>query len=254
MAPAAVEIAPKGSGNGPDRALGGLMPDGGSHKKNLRHSKTMQVITCMPRDSSRPPRNTRQRLLQAAVRVYARDGLTGATTRAIAHEAGVNEVTLFRHFRTKDRLLSAVVGENFGAEGEVGNIPIPPVTANLRSDLTGLVRCYDVRLTTFWPLVRTMLGEMHLHLNESNERKVFRAIFHPLKEAVISRIKAAQRSGEIRRSESAELLSDLLLGAIFTGVLRRSMSHLKIEYSTDTYLENAVAMFLDGVGAKRERP
>ena len=38
------------------------------------------------------------RLLRAARDVLARDGMAGLTTRAIAAEAGVNEVTLVRHF------------------------------------------------------------------------------------------------------------------------------------------------------------
>ena len=56
----------------------------------------------------RPP--ARQLLLSAAARVFARDGLAGATTRAISREAGVNEVTLFRTFGTKEHLITAVVG------------------------------------------------------------------------------------------------------------------------------------------------
>ena len=51
----------------------------------------------------------RDRLLAAAKLVFARDGLQGATTRAIAKEARVNEVTLFRHFQNKDRLLAEVM-------------------------------------------------------------------------------------------------------------------------------------------------
>jgi AcrR family transcriptional regulator len=47
----------------------------------------------------------REQLLQAALRVYAVAGVRGATTRRIAHEAGVNEVTLLRHFGSKDTLL-----------------------------------------------------------------------------------------------------------------------------------------------------
>ena len=42
--------------------------------------------------------DTHQKLLVAAARVFARDGLEGATTRQIAREAGVNEVTLFPAF------------------------------------------------------------------------------------------------------------------------------------------------------------
>lgn len=51
--------------------------------------------------------------MAAAARVFAQEGLAGATTRAIAKAAKVNEVTLFRHFGTKDRLIAAVIGKTF---------------------------------------------------------------------------------------------------------------------------------------------
>lgn len=53
----------------------------------------------------------RARILDAAARVYAQHGYRGATTRRIAEEAGVNEVTLFRHFGTKSALLDCVIQE-----------------------------------------------------------------------------------------------------------------------------------------------
>ena len=51
----------------------------------------------------------RQQLLDAAVKVYSTAGTRGATTRRIAETAGVNEVTLFRHFGSKDALLRDAV-------------------------------------------------------------------------------------------------------------------------------------------------
>ena len=57
---------------------------------------------------------TQQRILAAAARVLDREGYAGATTRAIAAEAGVNEVTLFRNFRSKQNLLLGVI-ERFSA-------------------------------------------------------------------------------------------------------------------------------------------
>ncbi len=197
------------------------------------------------------PSDTRQRLLDAAARIFARDGLTGATTRAIAQEAGVNEVTLFRHFQTKDRLLAAVVGENFGGKGTGIQVLLPAPTSDLRADLIAYGRCYEKLLSTNWPLVRTMLGEMHHHLNESHEKQVFRAIFLPLKAAVHQRIEDAQRTGELKPGRPADLYGDLLLGAIFTGVLRRSLPHLKIDYSMPDYLDAAVDLFLEGASAGR---
>lgn len=41
---------------------------------------------------------TRTRLIEAGSQVFASLGVQGATTREIARVAGVNEVTLFRHF------------------------------------------------------------------------------------------------------------------------------------------------------------
>jgi len=47
----------------------------------------------------------RCRILAAAARVYAEFGFRDATTRRIATEAGVNEVTLFRTFGSKEALI-----------------------------------------------------------------------------------------------------------------------------------------------------
>jgi AcrR family transcriptional regulator len=50
---------------------------------------------------------TRAKLMQAAARIVAGEGMAAATTAAIAAEAGVAEGTLYRHFESKDDLLIA---------------------------------------------------------------------------------------------------------------------------------------------------
>lgn len=52
--------------------------------------------------------DTRERILQATLKLIREKGFKGATTRAIAQEAGVNEVTLFRHFNNKKGIVKAV--------------------------------------------------------------------------------------------------------------------------------------------------
>lgn len=51
---------------------------------------------------------SREKLLEAAMRVFAEAGFRGATTRRIAEAAGVNEVTLFRQFKSKTALINEV--------------------------------------------------------------------------------------------------------------------------------------------------
>src|SRR4051795_3222839 len=61
----------------------------------------------------------RDRILEAAKKVYAQHGFRGATTRLIAIEADVNEVTLFRTFGSKAALFEALL------QTHVANSPIP---------------------------------------------------------------------------------------------------------------------------------
>jgi AcrR family transcriptional regulator len=59
------------------------------------------------------PRNpTRQRLVNAALELFAQQGITETTTKQIAELAEVNEVTLFRQFGNKQGLLLAVMEES----------------------------------------------------------------------------------------------------------------------------------------------
>ncbi len=57
------------------------------------------------------PDDTRQRIITAALGLFGQVGYTRATTRGIAEAAGVNEVTLFRHFGSKKNLLMACMQE-----------------------------------------------------------------------------------------------------------------------------------------------
>jgi len=55
--------------------------------------------------------STRERLLEATLKLISEKGYLGTTTKEIAHEAGVTEVTLFRHFGSKERLFEEVLRE-----------------------------------------------------------------------------------------------------------------------------------------------
>jgi AcrR family transcriptional regulator len=52
---------------------------------------------------------TQQKLLDASLKLISEKGYLGATTREIAQEAGVTELTLFRHFGSKERLFEEVL-------------------------------------------------------------------------------------------------------------------------------------------------
>lgn len=58
-----------------------------------------------------PKKGARERIASAAFALFAEKGYDGTTTREIAERAGVNEVTVFRTFGSKDALFRQVARE-----------------------------------------------------------------------------------------------------------------------------------------------
>ncbi|MFJ6210833.1 TetR/AcrR family transcriptional regulator [Lysinibacillus sp. NPDC092081] len=54
-------------------------------------------------------KSTAERIIEAALQLISEKGYTAATTKAIADLAGVNEVTIFRHFGNKRGILKAII-------------------------------------------------------------------------------------------------------------------------------------------------
>jgi AcrR family transcriptional regulator len=192
----------------------------------------------------RPP--ARQLLLNAAARVFARDGLEGATTRAISREAGVNEVTLFRQFGSKEHLIEAVVGSAFGARGAEPSAR-GRRARSLRADLESFARSYEALLVANLPLIRTMIGEIHRHA--LCQQQALKGIFWPMRAALVARITLACKSGEANPGLDPAIASDLFAGTIFSAVLRRTTLRRHSEYSAADYRRASVDIFLNGISA-----
>lgn len=76
-----------------------------------------------------PTQDTRQVILEAALREFARSGVTAATLEDIASEAGVTRGALCWHFHNKDELLSGVIN-HYGPHSMV-----QPVIEQIEQDL-----------------------------------------------------------------------------------------------------------------------
>ena len=56
----------------------------------------------------------RQQIIAAAMDLFAKKGFRGTTTRDLATQAGVNEAIIFRYFKTKEELYSAIIEHKAG--------------------------------------------------------------------------------------------------------------------------------------------
>ncbi len=65
------------------------------------------------------PRNTRQRILEAAETAFGNEGYSGTRLHHIAERVGVQKASLFHYFTSKEHLYCAVLDEGAGQAEEI---------------------------------------------------------------------------------------------------------------------------------------
>ena len=183
--------------------------------------------TPVPTPTSAPEHDpTAERLLLAALRLIGDQGYHGATTRAIAAEAGVSEVTLFRRFRTKSDLTAAALSHVTEQFRSAGARPSDDVHA----DLVRLGEAYQ-RFVDRWPgLVARLLAEAAV---QSDIGVVVARLITDNASAIEGIIVHHQRAGRLVDAPPDTLVS-AFLGPILLGA--------------------TVGRFLPGTGSDRASP
>jgi len=162
---------------------------------------------------------TRQHLIDAAARVYADVGFRGATTRRIADEAGVNEVTLFRLFGSKAALIEEAIRAHsaFGNIGALPDVPKDPV-----AELTEWAQADHAFLLDCRHLIRTTMAEMHERPECAAPTAKHPTMSHKHICEYFSRL---AQHGFIPKNSTAEArpAATMLLGTLFADAMGRDM-------------------------------
>jgi AcrR family transcriptional regulator len=114
--------------------------------------------------------NTKDRILDAAERLFASDGFEATSLRAITAEANVNLAAVNYHFQSKEALVQAVIGRRMGPvsarrlalldayEAEAGDAPVPLETL-LDAFLRPVVEMVGSHAHEFVPLIGRLYTE-----------------------------------------------------------------------------------------------
>jgi AcrR family transcriptional regulator len=161
--------------------------------------------------------STRDDILAAALRIFTEAGSRGATTRRIAAEAGVNEITLFRHFGSKELLLREAL-RFAGAGANVAGLPESPTdpAAELAwwcaRQLDGLHAVRD--------LLRTAMAEQH---STPGAGEVACEVPSRMAAELAAYIRRLQAAGGADPEVDADGASSMLVGALFTDAVTRDL-------------------------------
>jgi AcrR family transcriptional regulator len=102
--------------------------------------------------------NARQRILDAALQLFSEKGYEGTTTREISERAGVNEVTIFRHFGSKEALFREGI-QQFSVLSILTDELSSRMTGNLREDLLLFSRAYMEKTMEYRECIRIAMLE-----------------------------------------------------------------------------------------------
>lgn len=187
---------------------------------------------------------TTERLIAAAGEIFAAHGLAGATTREIAKAAGVSEMTLFRHFPTKEHLLSAVVHRL--TETQTKTLEREETwTGALETDLLRFAGIYAEVLETHEALIRMFIGEAKRH--PENAVRVLQRSALPLRDKLVAYLEAAVARGEVRNDLDLPMTVDMFTGMLLAEMLRRHIGKSQRQYGAENYLAACVALFIRGI-------
>ena len=184
----------------------------------------------------------KHRILAAAARVYSQYGFRGATTRLIATEAGVNEVTLFRTFGSKAELLQEML------QAQVAQHSAPILSNDTSDPHTSL---------TAWCalLLEYVRGHAHLirkTIAEAEERPdaACAACEGPSTAgaSLALYVERLVESGAADRDADIHTAVSMFMSAIFGDALYRDVMSKNFPQPVEAAAEKYVATFLRAVG------
>jgi AcrR family transcriptional regulator len=159
----------------------------------------------------------REDILDAAAQVFAQHGFRGSTTRRLAEAAGVNEITIFRQFGSKEALIREAMQHLTQSNGLAS---LPDVPSDPERELTAWSESFIQHLRLQSSIIRKTMSEIEERPEMSEcastvPRQASVSLCHYL--AML------KRQGRTREKFEPKTASAMLMGAIFADAMGRGM-------------------------------
>ncbi len=194
------------------------------------------------RSSTADPRH---RLLHAAINLFGACGYRGATTRRIAEEAGVNEVTLFRLFGSKRALLNEAVERSRNAVIGAADEPLPAEPNDVLAELSAWADVHWRSTRKHRAIIRKMMSEAEEHpqmtqcLGDGWTRS---------QAAVTRYLQRLQDRGDLAADVNVQTAVTMFAGALFADAMARDVMTRAALPSAQTAVTEYTTLFLRAIG------
>jgi AcrR family transcriptional regulator len=199
-----------------------------------------QTPTALGRPRSEPARRA---VLEAALRLVARDGYQAVTIKGIAEEAGVGRQTVYRWWNSKSAILLEALTEL--ARPSALPEPTDDPVHDLREVLRGSFRLSPVA----GPIISGLMADA-TH-DPDFLAQLQRDLLAKRRAVVREILERGQRSGQIGEGADLALVTDMVWGTMWYRVLSR---HAPVDEALADELTEAVLRLLGpGTGSRAQR-
>lgn len=193
---------------------------------------------------SKGTQSTRDKILETALKLFSQKGYLGAATKEIAKEAGIAEITLFRHFPSKEKLFEEVINTYSFLPAlkelmpEVSKMPYDAA-------LTEIAKRFLETLSSRKDLIQIMHSEIQRYPEKIH--KIYHAFIDELFKILASYFNEMQKR-KILKGFDTEFGARAFLGMFFSYFnVHEMMMHKKYRHiDKDTTIKEFVKIFVGG--------
>ncbi len=176
-----------------------------------------------------PPLSSRDRILMAAKRLFARNGYENTSTVAISREAGTSESQMMKHFGSKQGLLAAIFDRGWAAIAE--RVQMAQNHASLAERLVGALEAIVIELDNDSDLKEIMLLEAW-RVRKDNRDVLLSQGFHRFANVVDGILVEMKDRGQIRPDVNLQAVRAAFMG-MTEGLLRDQVVAKRSEFIAD---------------------
>lgn len=196
------------------------------------------------------PKSRKDRIMDAALRIFAEKSFADATISEISKEAGVSEATIYEYFGTKEDLLFAIpekISNDTFEESEAVLPYIKDVEGRLRAMMFSYIQLYQNN-----PHYSALIL-LQLMSNKRFRQTAAHAAIRRSAHRVIECVRQGIADGTFRKDVDAYVVRSMLMGTIEHVFIHWHMQGMpKGPKSMLDMLDPFLEMVLNGIRAKKE--
>lgn len=189
---------------------------------------------------------TRQRLLDASLSVFARHGYERATVDEIVREAGFSKGAFYVHFESKEDLFWAMLEERIAAHQEALRQAIDPSASVAENERRILEAIFSLgRQDSAWA---AMFMEFAAHAGRNEKvRQRLAAMYQRWHSFTVEMLNAGRDAGRVRKDLDVEFIASVLIAVVEGSIMQSRLApeSMKLDRMVEP-LSRLLAEWLEG--------